>query len=392
MFYGLLNLSLGGYIIYTLILTHITIVGVTVYLHRCQAHRSLEIHPLLAHFFRLWLWLSTGMVTKAWASIHRKHHAKCETKDDPHSPQILGIRKVLWQGAELYRSEAKNKETLDRYGHGTPDDWIERKLYTPYSAKGILVMLAINLVLLGVPGLTVWAIQMMWIPFFAAGVVNGIGHYWGYRNFECADAATNISPWGILIGGEELHNNHHTYPTSAKLSIKPWEFDIGWLYINIFKMLGLAKVKKTPPKVYIAPNKATIDMDTVKAVLTNRFQVMARYSREVVLPVLHDEKKKACDASRRLLGMAKAPLIREESLVSEQEKQQLKQVLAERENLKLVYQFRLKLQDIWNSTTATQKELLEALQEWCRQAENSSLDVLRRFALQLKGYVPQPTL
>ncbi len=389
MFYGLLNLSLGGYIIYTLVVTHITIVCVTLYLHRSQAHRSLEIHPILAHFFRFWLWLTTGMITKAWTAIHRKHHAKCETSDDPHSPQILGIKKVLWQGGELYRIEAKNKETLERYGHGTPDDWIERHIYTPHTSKGIRLMLIINLVLLGVPGLTVWAIQMAWIPFFAAGVVNGIGHYWGYRNFECADAATNISPIGIIIGGEELHNNHHTYPTSAKFSIKPWEFDIGWLYISILKTVGLVKVKKVPPKVYVAPQKLTIDMDTVKAVLTNRFQVMARYSREVILPVLKEEKQKAGDKGRRLLGLAKTPLIRDASLVSEQEKERLKEVLAERENLKLVYQYRLKLQDIWNSTTATQKELLEALQEWCRQAESSSLEVLRRFAAQLRGYVPQ---
>lgn len=390
MFYGLLNLSLGGYIIYTLVVTHLTIICVTLYLHRSQAHRSLEIHPILAHFFRFWLWLTTGMITKAWAAIHRKHHAKCETADDPHSPQILGIKKVLWQGGELYRLEAKNKETLERYGHGTPDDWIERNLYTPHTSKGIRLMLIINLILLGVPGLTVWAIQMAWIPFFAAGVVNGIGHYWGYRNFECADASTNISPIGILIGGEELHNNHHTYPTSAKFSVKPWEFDIGWLYINILKRFGLVKVKKIPPQVYVAPQKLTIDMDTVKAVLTNRFQVMARYSREVILPVLKEEKQKAGEKGRRLLAFAKSPLIRDESLVSPQEKEQLQEVLAERENLKLVYQYRLKLQEIWNSTTATQKELLDALQEWCRQAESSSLEVLRRFAAQLKGYVPTP--
>lgn len=388
MFYGILNLSFWGYVVFTLVVTHITIVAVTVYLHRCQAHRSLEVHPILAHFFRLWLWLTTGMVTKAWAAIHRKHHAKCEMPEDPHSPQILGLKKVLWEGAELYRAEAKNEETLTRYGHGTPDDWVERHIYTPYSSKGILLMLLIDVVLLGIPGITVWAIQMMWIPFFAAGIINGVGHYWGYRNFECPDAARNIVPWGILIGGEELHNNHHTFPTSAKLSVKAWEFDIGWLYINLFRFLKLVRVKKTPPKVRFQPSKLQIDMDTVKALLTNRFQVMARYSKEVIFPVLHEERSKVGAAGANLLRNARKLLVRTESLVGQQEKQELMQVLETRENLKVVYDYRMKLQEIWSKTTANQRELLEAVQEWCHQAESSSVEALRKFAARLSGYVP----
>ena len=275
MLYGLLNLSFWGYVVATLILTHITIIGVTIYLHRYQAHRGLELHPLLSHFFRFWLWLTTGMVTKEWAAIHRKHHAKCETAEDPHSPQVKGLKKVLWEGAELYQEEAKNQETLERYGQGTPDDWLERNIYTRHSAKGIVLMLLIDLLLFGIPGITIWALQMAWIPFHAAGVINGIGHYWGYRNFECKDAARNIFPWAFWIGGEELHNNHHTFATSAKFSVKWWEFDIGWGYIKLFSLLKLAKVKRLPPKVKIVPNKTCVDIETVKAIITGRFQVMS---------------------------------------------------------------------------------------------------------------------
>src|SRR5712692_9788668 len=274
---GLIDLPWWGYIIVTLALTHVTIVSVTVFLHRHQAHHALHLHPVVSHFFRLWLWLTTGMVTKQWVAIHRKHHAKCETEEDPHSPQILGLSKVLWQGAELYKQEGKIQETLEKYGLNTPDDWLERHLYTRHSVKGIILMLLINMVSFGAIGITMWAVQMMWIPFFAAGVINGIGHYWGYRNYECPDAATNIVPWGILIGGEELHNNHHTYPTSAKLSVHWWEFDIGWLYIRILTMLGLAKVKRTVPTPKIIHGKQQIDVDGLHALLSNRIQVMTTY-------------------------------------------------------------------------------------------------------------------
>lgn len=387
MFYGLLNLSLGGYVITTLVLTHITIAAVTLYLHRCQAHRALELHPIVSHFFRLWLWLTTGMETKAWAAIHRKHHAKCETVDDPHSPQVMGLKKVLWEGAELYRKEAKNTETLTRYGYGTPDDWIERHLYTPYSAKGILLMLLIDLVLMGVPGITVWAIQMAWIPFFAAGIVNGVGHYWGYRNFECLDAARNIFPWGILIGGEELHNNHHTFGTSAKLSVKWWEFDIGWAYIRLLQFFKLAKPKKVPPVLQAIPGKAAIDAETLKAVLLARFHIMAHYTRDVMLPLLREERRKASDTSRALLKRTKSLLVRAEPLVSESGKQRLKDMLERCHSLQQAYHYRERLQEIWGRTTASQKELLDALQEWCKQAEMTSISALREFSKNLKSYV-----
>lgn len=383
MLYGYLDLPWWGYIVYTLILTHITIAAVTIFLHRCQAHRALDLHPIVSHFFRAWLWLTTGMETRAWASIHRKHHAKCETAEDPHSPQVLGLTQVLWQGAELYRIESNNKETLERYGKGTPDDWIENKLYRPYSAKGLLVMLAINLFLLGLPGVTVWAIQMAWIPFFAAGVINGIGHFFGYRNFECPDAATNISPWGILIGGEELHNNHHTFPTSAKLSVKWWEFDIGWLYIKVLSAFGLAKVKRMPPKEMIDRAK-NIDSETVSSVLNGRFPLLARYSKKVLLPVFNQEKLSIEDHAA--INELKNALIRDESLVDAAWRDKLEQHLAQSNNLKVVYQFREKLRAIWGKTTATQKEIIEALQEWCKQAEQSGIACLQEFADYLRGY------
>jgi stearoyl-CoA desaturase (Delta-9 desaturase) len=390
MLFGLLNLSFWGYILALFILTHITIISVTVFLHRSQAHRSLELHPALSHFFRCWLWLTTGMETKEWVAIHRKHHAKCETQDDPHSPQIKGIKKVFFEGAELYREEAKNTDTLVRYGQGTPDDWLERNLYTKRSTLGIGIMFILDLILFGVPGITIWALQMLWIPLFAAGVVNGIGHYWGYRNFECPDAARNIIPLGAFIGGEELHNNHHTFPTSAKLSVKPWEFDLGWFYIRLFQALRLAKVKRVSPELRETPGKRLVDLDTLTALITNRFQVMARYSKEVLLPVLHEETQKTNSiVGKALLKRARLPLIRTETLLNAEGKQYLADIMDKHHMLALVYNYRIKLQAIWSRTTATQRELLEALQEWCKQAEATGIAALRKFAANLAGFSTQ---
>lgn len=386
MFYGLLNLSWWGYIVATLILTHITIASVTIYLHRHQAHRGLDLHPIASHFFRFWLWLTTGMITKVWTAIHRKHHAKCETPDDPHSPQVMGLATVVWKGAELYKKEAADRETLARYGQGTPEDWLEQKVYTPYSAKGLLLMLALDLLLFGVPGLTIWALQMAWIPFFAAGVVNGIGHYWGYRNFECSDAATNILPWGIIIGGEELHNNHHTYPTSAKMSIKKWEFDIGWLYIRTLSFLGLAKVKRVAPTPEIVPGKKYIDADTLKAIIANRIQISTTYSKNVILPLFKQEKDKLCAGDQGTWKRVKRSLIRETSLIDDSARQTLEQFLENNRAIKVVYNFRVQLQSIWDRTAANQKELLDALQEWCQQAEATGNQKLQDFVAYLKGY------
>jgi stearoyl-CoA desaturase (Delta-9 desaturase) len=282
MYTGLLDLPWWGYIVAALGLTHITIAAVTIYLHRHSAHRALDLHPIVSHFFRFWLWWTTGMTTKAWTAIHRKHHAKCETAEDPHSPQIFGLKRVLMEGAELYRLEGRNQETLDQYGQGTPDDWMEQHVYSKHDRIGIGSMLVVDVLLFGPIGITIWAIQMVWIPLFAAGVINGVGHYWGYRNFQSEDASNNVIPWGILIGGEELHNNHHAYATSAKLSNRWYEFDIGWLYIRILETLGLAKVKKIAPKVRLLETaKTSCDGDTLQAVITHRYDVVTRYARSL---------------------------------------------------------------------------------------------------------------
>jgi stearoyl-CoA desaturase (delta-9 desaturase) len=386
---GLFSPSWLALVLITLAMTHFTIIGVTVYLHRYSAHRALALHPVVTHFFRLWLWLTTGMNTKAWTAIHRKHHARCETEEDPHSPQVMGLSKVLGEGAELYRAEAANQETLDKYGAGTPDDWMERNVYTRHGNLGIYVMMAINLVCFGPIGLTVWAVQMLWIPVLAAGVINGVGHYWGYRNFECTDASRNISPLGLLIGGEELHNNHHTYPNSAKLSVRRFEFDVGWFWIRVFELLGLAKVKKVAPRPLYA-NKASIDLDTVRALVHNRFQVMARYRREVIKPVFQEEKARASEATRRAFRRARALFWRDEGLLDERGRKRLDRLTRENERLATIYQYRLRLQQIWSRTSQSSSEMLESLKQWCRDAESSGIRSLEEFAEKLRAYTVQP--
>jgi stearoyl-CoA desaturase (Delta-9 desaturase) len=383
---GLLQWSWWAEILIVLALTHITIVCVTLFLHRAQAHRALDLHPIASHFFRFWLWLTTGQQTKQWVAVHRKHHARCETKEDPHSPQIEGIKKVLFDGAGLYRAAAKQQEISDRYGHGTPDDWMERNIYIKRDGTGLVLLLILELGLFGLPGLAMWCVQMMWIPFFAAGVINGIGHYFGYRNFECPDASKNISPWGILVGGEELHNNHHTYGTSAKFSVKKWEFDIGWFYINILRGLKLAKVRKVPPKTVCVSGKKQVDADTLRAILGNRFQVMAHYSKEVISPVFQVEQRAAEEAGEFLGRKVKTMLIREKSLLGERDEKHLQLMLEGHHALRTAYEFRMKLQAIWARTTASQKELIDATIDWCMQAEATSVEALHKFAAKLRTY------
>ena len=388
---GLIALSWWQNVLVVLAFTHVTIVSVTVYLHRYSAHRSLELHPVLKHFFRLWLWMTTGMVTREWTAIHRKHHAMCETPEDPHSPQIFGLKKVLLEGAELY-GEGVTDETIERYGRGCPEDWVERNVYSRLRWQGVGLMLILDLALFGVNGIWMWAIQMLWIPVLAAGVINGIGHYWGYRNYECTDAATNIVPWGILIGGEELHNNHHTYPNSAKLSQKPWEFDLGYAWIRLFGLFGLASVRSTGPVVARDPSKDTLDIDTAFALLNDRFRVMERYAREVVRPMIADEKARANDATRALLGRVRKVITREQSLVTQQQQEQLELALEQSPTLRKVYEARLALQQIWRERGTSMEARLEALRAWCAEAEASGIQTLRDFAEELKSYtIPQRT-
>lgn len=382
---GLLDWTAWQMVFFTLAVTHVTIVSVTVFLHRCSAHRALDLHPVLQHFFRFWLWLTTGMVTKEWTAIHRKHHATCETEDDPHSPQILGLRKVLLEGAELYRAASTDQEMLAKYGKGTPDDWVERHVYR-HRNWGVSSMLVIDLALFGVVGLAVWAVQMMWIPVLAAGVINGVGHHTGYRNFECPDASTNIVPWGILIGGEELHNNHHTYPNSAKLSVKWWEFDIGWMWIRLFNALGMVKVISRGPVVARNADKTSIDIDTVWAVLNDRFQVMSRYAEQVVAPLVKQERERADEATRRLLKRAKSLLCRDDSVMDEKWVARREQLLQALPSMHQIYELRVKLQAVWQKRTGNREELLNAFVEWCREAEESGIQVLRDFVEELKSY------
>ena len=385
MLYGLIGLPWWGYVLVALALTHVTIVSVTLFLHRAQAHRALDMHPALAHFFRFWLWLTTGMITKEWVAVHRKHHAKCETEDDPHSPHYKGIGKVLLEGAELYGEEAGRKETLESFGHGTPDDWLERRVYTPHNYLGITLMMVLDLALFGVYGIIIWAVQMAWIPFWAAGVINGLGHWWGYRNYETTDGSTNLGPVGMLIGGEELHNNHHAFPSSAKFSLKRWEFDIGWMYLSVFRGLRLVRIKKLAPKPVFGPNKELVDLDTARAVVVGRLHLMSQYARKVMLPVLREELDKADASCRRLLKQGRRALVREETRMDERARARLSRALQNSETLKTVYEYRARLQALWARSQGTDK-LLASLQEWCAQAEASGIHALQDFARAVRGY------
>ncbi len=388
--HGVLHAAWWQVLLFALGATHVTIASVTIFLHRAQAHRALELHPLASHFFRLWLWLTTGMVTKEWVAIHRKHHAKCETVDDPHSPVTRGIKNVLLTGSEMYRAEAKVQETMDKFGHNTPDDWIERNLYTRFSWQGVGLMLIINLFLFGAIGAAVWALQMAWIPITAAGIINGIGHYWGYRSFEAPDASRNIAPWGIIIGGEELHNNHHTYPTSAKLSVKPYEFDIGWAYIRGLEMLGLAKVRKTPPKLAYSSIKPVADDKTLEAIIANRYEVMAKYAAEMRRAVggeIDHLKAQGAQNTAHFKAMihAKAWLHRDDDKIPHGIKPQLLQALGESPKLAKLVAMREELRGLWTRSNVSAEQLVGDLQAWCRKAEDSGIAALREFSMKLRA-------
>lgn len=370
-------------VIYTLVMTHITIVSVTIFLHRSQAHRGLDLHPAVMHFFRFWLWMTTGMVTKEWVAIHRKHHAKCEKEGDPHSPMLFGIWKVLFRGADLYRVEANNKETMAKFGHGTPSDWLEDNLYAKHSLWGVLIMLAIDIALFGAIGLTVWAVQMAWIPFWAAGVVNGVGHYWGYRNFNSPDTSTNVFPWGFIIGGEELHNNHHAHGTSAKFSTKWFEIDVGWGYISVLRVLGLAKIKKVAPKLKLDTGARAIDLRTLQGVITHRYEVMARYA-DVVRQAAREELSKLQSRSDRI--RLRRSLIRNEEVLQPEQIAEVDSAIAQHPMLSTLVQMRRELGRLWESSSASSEQLLADLQAWCQRAQKSGIDGLEQFAMRLRRY------
>jgi len=389
LFSGLFDLPWWGAVLVALALTHVTIASVTIFLHRHQAHHALDLHPAVSHFFRLWLWLTTGMLTKEWAAVHRKHHAKCDTPEDPHSPQILGINRVLWAGVFLYVKEARKPETIERYGRGTPDDWLERNLYSRFKILGLVLMGVADIILFGVvPGLAILAAQIVWIPFWAAGVINGIGHYWGYRHWSTPDASTNIFPLGILIGGEELHNNHHAYPTSAKLSNKWYEFDLGWLYIRILEALGLAKVKHVAPTPHFETPKPVVGPDTLQAIIRCRYDVLATYARSLKRTYAEEigKLRRHSPQEARALQAVEPWLDRDDKMLHDTERERIAELLPKSQALQTMYAMRRELAAVWGRSTASREQLVMQLQDWCRRAEASGIRALAEFSRRLRSY------
>jgi len=381
--FGLVQASWGGLALYLLVATQLTIFSVTLYLHRSQAHRAVDFHPVLAHFFRFWTWLTTSMITKEWAAIHRKHHAKCETEEDPHSPQIKGIKTVFWRGVELYREARSDRASIEQYGKGCPDDFIERKLYTPHATMGPTLLLFLSFALFGFAGVAVWAVQMLWIPFWAAGVVNGLGHLWGYRNFETTDTATNLTPWGFWIGGEELHNNHHAFPSSAKFALRKFEFDIGWATIRMFETLGMAKVLRVAPSLDVRPNINVPDTETLKALLAIRFQAMTDYYRGVTLPALRSGRETLPRALRK--GLADGGRWLDDS-----KQARLQAWLAERPQMAKLADMRARLAQVLDERSHDAQATLNRLHAWCAEAEASGNAALQAFSARMKGYALAP--
>ncbi len=399
MTHSLLDLAAGGLLqagiwtlaLYFLAATQLTIFAVTLYLHRSQAHRGVDFHPVVAHVFRFWTWLTTSMVTREWVAIHRKHHARCETEEDPHSPRHKGIGRVFWQGVELYREARAQRDDIAQYGRGTPDDWIERHLYSRHPMLGPTLLLVVSVVLFGAAGLAIWAIQMAWIPFWAAGVVNGLGHWWGYRNFETTDTATNLVPWGVWIGGEELHNNHHAFPSSAKFALRRWEFDIGWAVIRGLERVGLARVLRVAPSLDVRPNVPVPDADTVRALLAHRFQAMTDYQRDVIHPALREEARAAGAKLRALIPRRlRRALADDGRWLDPDARAQLQAWVAQRPRIRTLVEHRARLSALLDARAQDASEFLRQLQAWCRDAEASGNRSLQDYAARLKGYSLHP--
>jgi stearoyl-CoA desaturase (delta-9 desaturase) len=384
--YGFLGFHLWEYVLVTFVMVQVTVMAVTLYLHRDAAHRSLELHPALRHFFRLWIWMTSGMLTREWVAVHRKHHSFSDQPGDPHSPVVFGLKRVLLEGRELYAVEADNAETLEKYGRGTPDDWIERNVYSRHPNFGIITLILLDLLLFGVPGIIIIAVQLVSMPLLAAGVINGLGHHSGYRNFECEDAARNIVPWGVLVGGEELHNNHHAFPASAKFSARSWEFDIGWFYIRILETLRLAKVIRVAPEPMRIEPQRHVDLENLRAVIVNRMHVLRAYSRTVTLPVLRAELR---TAPSNLSRGVRRLLVRHPPLLDARAKERLQEILNTHQALQTVHEFRERLKQLWSGANANNERLLAQFREWCAQAEASGIKALQEFALSLRGYAVQ---
>lgn len=386
---GQWDVSFWFLVAWTAISCHITLLSVTIFLHRSQAHRAVDLHPALQHLFRFWLWLTTGMVTKEWVSVHRKHHARCEGPEDPHSPQVYGIKKVLLEGAELYREAAADGEILGKFGHGTPNDWVENKVYSRFPVLGVALLAIVEFYLFGLAGIAIFAIQMLCVPVLAAGVINGLAHFWGYRNFETDDAATNITPIAAIICGEELHNNHHAYPSSARFSLRKWELDLGWVYLRLFSFLGLAKIRRVAPRPHFNSSKTSMDVDTVKAIISSRLHVMESYASRVIKPV-YTKEMKAMGEHRKTLKQAGRDLAKVDHLLDEAGRLRVAAALAASDSLNTAYDLQNRLQAIWQKAGANQEALLQALQEWCKEAEATGIDCLEEFAARLQGYQLKP--
>ncbi len=386
---GQWDVSFWFLVAWTAVSCHITLLSVTIFLHRSQAHRAVDLHPVLQHFFRGWLWLTTGMITKEWVSVHRKHHARCEGPEDPHSPQIYGIRKVLLEGAELYREAAADDEILGKFGHGTPNDWVERNVYSRFPVLGVSALAVLEFYLFGLAGIAVFAVQMLCVPVLAAGVINGLAHFWGYRNFETDDAATNITPIAAIICGEELHNNHHAYPSSARFSLRKWELDLGWVYLRVFSFLGLATIRRVAPRPHFNACKTSMDVDTVKAIISSRLHVMESYASRVIKPVYATELKSKRE-HRKTLKQAGRDLGKVDHLLDEAGRIRVAAALAASDSLNTVYDLQNRLQAIWHKAGANQEALLQALREWCKEAEATGIECLEEFAARLQGYQLKP--
>ncbi|GIX36080.1 MAG: fatty acid desaturase [Lysobacteraceae bacterium] len=374
------------------VMAQATILSVTLYLHRCQAHRGVELHPLVSHPMRFWLWLTTAMVTREWVAIHRKHHAHCETPEDPHSPQVHGIGKVVFQGVKLYQKASDDASIMEKYGAGTPDDWLERKVYARVPSLGPALLLIAEVAAFGVLGITFWALQMLVIPVLAAGIVNGLGHWWGYRNFETDDRATNLTPWGLLIGGEELHNNHHAFPSSARFALRRFEFDIGWAVLQALQKLGLARVRRVAPRLDIRPNLPAADLDTLRALMVCRYKVMTDYFRYVTLPTLREEASAAGRSLRSVPRRLRKALADGGHWLDQDGRERFAQWLQDHPQLAQVLDLRARLRAIHELSGRGAEAMLAALQQWCAEAEASGNRALKEFAARLKGYalVPSP--
>jgi len=381
--YGLVHLSFWGYVLVTFLLVQVTMVAVTCYLHRDAAHRAVDLHPVLRHFFRFWIWATSGMITAEWVAVHRKHHAFSDIEGDPHSPVLLGLKKILLEGAEVYRESARDPDVVAKYGRGTPDDWLERNVYARHRNLGIVLLVLTDLVVFGAPGIIVLAVQLVSMPLLAAGVINGLGHAVGYRTFECDNAARNLVPWGVLTGGEELHNNHHAFPSSARFSMRRGEFDIGWMWLRVFSAFGLATVRKVASRASAEAPRPIVDLDTVRTVITARMDVLRNYARSVTLPVL---KAEAAASAGRLSVRVKRLLVRHPSLLDEGARARLQQVLADHAALRTVCEFRDRLAVLWSGRIGNNERLTAHLREWIREAEASGIACLQEFARALTGY------